>query len=62
MAIECRSGRTYYYATERVGSTVIRRYRGAGEFAVAMNHLDMIFRQGKAQDEWEARLHRNRHR
>jgi hypothetical protein len=50
MTLEHRNGRVYYYTSERVGRTVVKRYRGSGPLAQAAATLDALARaERKAQ-------------
>src|SRR5262249_48738237 len=45
MGLECRNGRVYYYSSQRVGRTVVRRYWGSGDLARTIAKLDAITRE-----------------
>jgi hypothetical protein len=44
VALVFRNGRVYSYQTARVGGRVVRRYLGAGEFAILRDQLDKLIR------------------
>lgn len=55
MGWERRGGRSYYYAAERVGGRVVKRYVGAGRVAELAARLDLINRQQREDDAESAR-------
>ena len=57
MGWETRKGGSYYYMKERIGSHVVSRYIGKGEFAKAIAHEEAVRREiSRIERDVEAEL------